>query len=324
MPRLRARARSRPTVRPRDRCGLPERDLATFFAWFAPRSATVTLLFAGRQPIGARHRQGQRHHQLPSATGRIGKPGMGPFSITGQPNAMGGREVGGLANQLAAHMDFAPADVDRVAPLLARAAHGARARACKAVDLFEAIERGEIKALWIMATNPAVGLPRADAVRDALKKLELFVVSEAVLSQRHRRCLRARAAARAAWGEKDGTVTNSERRISRQRPFLPPPGEARPDWWIVARGRAPPGLWRGFRLSVGGRHLPRACGAVGFRERRHARFRHRRPRGDSDEAYDALEPVQWPVRARRPQRRARFFGRRRLLHAGSQGALRRT
>ena len=86
---------------------------------------------------------------------------MGPFSLTGQPNAMGGREVGGLANQLAAHMSFTPARDRSRAPLLARAEHGDAARACKAVQMFEAIERGEIKALWVMATNPAVSLPRA-------------------------------------------------------------------------------------------------------------------------------------------------------------------
>ena len=109
------------------------------------------------------------------ATARIGRPGMGPFSLTGQPNAMGGREVGGLANQLAAHMAFVPDDIDRVrrfwhAPLMATR------EGRKAVDMFAAIERGTIKALWVIATNPAVSLPRADAFRAALQKLELFVI----------------------------------------------------------------------------------------------------------------------------------------------------
>ena len=99
------------------------------------------------------------------ATGRIGKPGMGPFSLTGQPNAMGGREVGGLANQLAAHMGFAPAEIDRVRRFW-NAPRMAKREGLKAVQMFEAIARGEIKALWVMATNPAVSLPRAGAVRD--------------------------------------------------------------------------------------------------------------------------------------------------------------
>ena len=107
------------------------------------------------------------------ATGRIGKPGMGPFSLTGQPNAMGGREVGGLANQLAAHMGFTPEEIDRVGRFW-RAPNMARREGLKAVQMFEAIERGEIKALWVMATNPAVSLPRARAMREALAKLDVF------------------------------------------------------------------------------------------------------------------------------------------------------
>ena len=90
---------------------------------------------------------------------------MGPFSLTGQPNAMGGREVGGLANQLAAHMAFSPAEIDRVSRFW-NAPNMARREGLKAVQMFDAIERGKIKALWVMGTNPAVSLPRARAVRD--------------------------------------------------------------------------------------------------------------------------------------------------------------
>ena len=133
------------------------------------------------------------------ATGRIGKPGASPFSLTGQPNAMGGREVGGLANQLAAHMGFTPPDIDRVRRFW-KAPRIATHEGLKAVQMFEAIARGEIKALWVMGTNPAVSLPDADAARAALKKLELFVISENVLLQRHRQCRRACAAAGAGLG----------------------------------------------------------------------------------------------------------------------------
>ncbi len=135
------------------------------------------------------------------ATGRIGKPGASPFSLTGQPNAMGGREVGGLANQLAAHMGFYAEDIDRVRRFW-KAPRIATHEGLKAVQMFEAIGRGEIKALWVMGTNPAVSLPDADTVRAALKKLELFVVSENVLVQRHRRCRRACAVAGAGVGRK--------------------------------------------------------------------------------------------------------------------------
>src|SRR5205085_4151872 len=145
----------------------------------------------------------------------------------------GGREVGGLANQLAAHMGFTPAEIDRVRRFW-RAPRVATHEGLKAVQMFEAIERGEIKALWVMATNPAVSLPRAGAVREALKTLELFVVSENMLSNDTVAASPHILLPAAAWGEKDGTVTNSERRITRQRAFLPLPGDAQPDWWMVA------------------------------------------------------------------------------------------
>lgn len=101
------------------------------------------------------------------ATGRIGKPGMGPFSVTGQPNAMSGREVGALANQLTAHMDFEPEHRALVqefwqSPLIAAEA------GLKVIDLIAAAAKGDIKALWIMGTNPIVSLPNADAVKQAL------------------------------------------------------------------------------------------------------------------------------------------------------------
>ena len=105
-------------------------------------------------------------------TGRIGRPGMGPFSLTGQPNAMGGREVGGLASTLAAHMDFAPENVARVGRFWA-APQMATKPGLKAVDLFRAIGEGRIRALWVMATNPAVSMPDAGRVREALAAFEL-------------------------------------------------------------------------------------------------------------------------------------------------------
>jgi assimilatory nitrate reductase catalytic subunit len=167
------------------------------------------------------------------ATGRIGIPGAGPFSLTGQPNAMGGREVGGLANQLAAHMGFSPAEIDRVGRFW-RAPRMAQHEGLKAVEMFEAIARGGIKALWITATNPAVSLPRADGMRAALTSLDFLVISDNVRSTDTIGAGPHVLLPAAAWGEKDGTVTNSERRISRQRAFAPPAGEAKPDWWAVS------------------------------------------------------------------------------------------
>ncbi len=201
------------------------------------------------------------------ATGRIGKPGCGPLSLTGQPNAMGGREVGrarqhaGGAHELLSRRRWSACGASgRYAPNMATA------EGFKAVQMFEAIERGEIKALWVMHTNPAVSLPRADAMREAMRKLELFVVSEA-LAETDTTAAGAHVLLPAtAWGEKDGTVTNSERRISRQR-ALPAraPGEAKPDWEhvaLVARAHE----IRRLRPSRRRRHLSRARGALGARQ----------------------------------------------------------
>src|SRR6202163_588455 len=136
-------------------CGVAEADIAHFFNLFYASARTVTAFSQGVNQSAQGTDKVNAIINCHLATGRIGRPGMGPFSLTGQPNAMGGREVGGLANQLAAHMGFAPEEIDRVrrfwnAPRIAtREGH-------KAVAMFEAIERGEIKALWVMATNPAV------------------------------------------------------------------------------------------------------------------------------------------------------------------------
>src|SRR3977135_282404 len=156
-------------------------DVATFFEWFVATARTVTCTSQGVNQSAQGTDKVDAIINCHLATGRIGRPGMGPFSLTGQPNAMGGREVGGLANQLAAHMNFTPPEIDRVRRFW-KAPNIATHEGLKAVQMFEAVARGEIKALWVMATNPAVSLPRASAMREAMKKLELFVISENVAS----------------------------------------------------------------------------------------------------------------------------------------------
>ena len=161
--------------------GLREFDVAAFFEMFAATPSTVTCFSQGVNQSAQGTDKVNAIINCHLATGRIGKPGASPFSLTGQPNAMGGREVGGLANQLAAHMGFSPENVDRVrrfwnAPRMAtRDGH-------KAVQMFDAVARGEIKALWVIGTNPAASLPDADKARAALKNLELLIVSDNVLS----------------------------------------------------------------------------------------------------------------------------------------------
>src|SRR6201993_829497 len=212
--------------------GLTEADVATFFQMFRTTERVVTLYSQGVNQSAQGTDKVNAILNCHLATGRIGKVGASPFSLTGQPNAMGGREVGGLANQLAAHMGFSPPDIDRVRRFW-KAPRIATHEGLKAVQMFEAIARGEVKALWVMGTNPAVSLPDADLVREALKKLELFIVSENVRQNDTVDAGLQVLLPALAWGEKTGIVTNSERRISRQRSFLPAPGEARPDWWIM-------------------------------------------------------------------------------------------
>jgi assimilatory nitrate reductase catalytic subunit len=167
------------------------------------------------------------------ATGQIGRPGAGPFSLTGQPNAMGGREVGGMATLLPGHRDPAnPADRAAIAALWDIAELPARPGKT-AVEMFEAIAAGEIKALWIACTNPAQSLPDQRLVRAALRRAELVVLQEAYGDTDTAGFADVLLPA-ASWAEKDGTVTNSERRITRVRAVVAPPGEARADWAIAA------------------------------------------------------------------------------------------
>jgi assimilatory nitrate reductase catalytic subunit len=235
---------------------------------------------------------------------------MGPFSLTGQPNAMGGREVGGLANQLAAHMGFAPDEIDRVRRFWNAPRMAAR-EGRKAVQMFEAIERGEIKAVWIMATNPAVSLPRAGAMRAALARLELFVVSENVLSNDTVNAGAHVLLPAAAWGEKDGTVTNSERCISRQRAFLPSPGDAKPDWWIVSAVAQRLGFAEAFSYKSEADVFREHAALSGFENDGTRDFDIGGLATISDPDYAALAPTQWPVRADEPAgapSEKRFFG----------------
>jgi assimilatory nitrate reductase catalytic subunit len=234
---------------------------------------------------------------------------MGPLSLTGQPNAMGGREVGGLANQLAAHMNFSAAEIDRVGRFW-NAPRMAQREGKKAVDMFDAIARGKIKALWVMATNPAMSLPKAGAVRDALGKLELLVISENVEANDTVSAGAHVLLPAAAWGEKDGTVTNSERRISRQRAFLPQPGEARPDWWIVSDVARRMGFADGFAYRNAADIFREHAALSAFENAGTRDFDIGALAALSDAEFEAMPPVQWPAPAGAPTPTAddkRFF-----------------
>ncbi len=196
-----------------------------------PRMVTVFSMGANQSVAGTD--KGNAIINLHLAMGRINRPGAGPFSMTGQPNAMGGREVGGLANMLACHLGFS--DEERAdAAAFWQAAHICSGPGLKAVDLFRAVHDGRVKFLWVMATNPAVSMPDAGFVREALARCETVVVSDVIADTDTAQFAHVRLPA-LAWGEKDGTVTNSERRISRQRALFPAPGAAQADWAIIAQ-----------------------------------------------------------------------------------------
>ncbi|HYF44334.1 MAG TPA: molybdopterin-dependent oxidoreductase, partial [Ramlibacter sp.] len=213
-------------------CGLRKEDLLTAARWFATSAATLSLYCQGLNQSSSGTAKNAALINLHLATGQIGKPGAGPFSLTGQPNAMGGREVGGLANLLSAHRDLTnPQHRAEVAALWGVPAVPDNAGK-SAVEMFQAVADGEIKALWIVCTNPAQSMPDQATVRRALQRAELVVVQEAFATTAT--CEWADLLLPATtWGEKTGTVTNSERRISRVRPAVPKPGQARHDWAIA-------------------------------------------------------------------------------------------
>ena len=287
-----------------DATGLAIEDLQTFFklAVNTPRMMTVYSQGVNQSTSGVDKVNSIINCHL--ATGRIGKPGMGPFSITGQPNAMGGREVGGLANQLAAHMDFAKADVDRVRRFW-NTTKVADKPGLKAVDLFDAVADGRLKAIWIMATNPVISMPKADEVKAALEACPFVVVSDVVSTSDTLKLGHVQLPA-TAWGEKTGTVTNSERCISRQRSFLKPPGEARHDWDIisdVARRMGAAGFDYDNEASIFREYATMTAFENGGR-----RDLDLGAYADIDrETFDALTPFYWPAPADAKGVGERFF-----------------
>jgi len=212
-------------------CGVPAADIVTAARWFAA-GPTLSLYCQGLNQSSCDVDKNAALINLHLATNQIGKPGAAPLSLTGQPNAMGGREVGGLANLLSAHRDLDNpehrADVARLWGVDAVPATPGKT----AVELFEALKRGEIKAVWIACTNPAQSLPNQRQVHAALQAAECVVLQEAYADTETVPYADVLLPA-ATWGETDGTMTNSERCISRVQAAVPPPGEARADWAIV-------------------------------------------------------------------------------------------
>ena len=222
-------------------CGLQAEQIVQAARWFAglddvaaggARRPSLSLWCQGLNQSSSGTDNNSTLINLHLATGQIGRPGAGPLSLTGQPNAMGGREVGGLANLLSAHRDLAnPAHRAEVAALWGVPDVPAKVGK-RALEMFQAAADGEIKALWIACTNPAQSLPDQALVRRALERAEFVVLQEAYTSTATAAYADLLLPA-SSWGEKEGTVTNSERCISRVRAAVPPPGAARADWAIA-------------------------------------------------------------------------------------------
>lgn len=213
-------------------CGVPEADILTAATWFAQSSRTLSLYCQGLNQATTGTDKNTSLIALHLATGHIGREGAGPFSLTGQPNAMGGREVGGLSTLLPAHRELNnPVHVAEIAAFWGVKQISATPGA-SAVEMFDQLEQGKIKAVWVACTNPAHSLPNSQKVARALQNAELVVVQDAYLTPATVQYADVLLPA-TTWGEKEGTVTNSERRISRVRPAMPAYGESKNDWQIV-------------------------------------------------------------------------------------------
>jgi assimilatory nitrate reductase catalytic subunit len=238
------------------------------------------------------------------ATGRIGRPGMGPFSVTGQPNAMGGREVGGLANMLACHLEIENPDHRAAVQEFWQAPALPERPGLKAVDLFRAVGEGRIKAIWIIHTNPVVSMPEADVVAAALRRCPFVVVQDITADTDTARLAHVLLPA-TAWAEKEGTVTNSERRISRQRSVLPAPGQARDDWRILADVAGRMGWRDAFAWADAAGVFAEYAALSGVAGGLGSDFDISDHTGIDSEGYRTLAPFCWPANPRKSG--GRFF-----------------
>ncbi|MEQ1635075.1 MAG: molybdopterin-dependent oxidoreductase [Methylococcales bacterium] len=287
-------------------CHLEIAAVRQFYDWFASVDKVMSLYSQGINQSSSGTDKVNAIINCHLATGRIGKPGMGPFSLTGQPNAMGGREVGGLANQLAAHMDFFNADdIDRVARFWGSQSI-ARKPGLAAVDLFDAIYAGKVKAVWIMGTNPVVSMPNADKVKHALQRCEFVVVSDCI-SNTDTTALAHVLLPAQGWSEKDGTVTNSERCISRQRALFTPAGDAQPDWWVITQVAQRMGFAQAFAYESPVDIFREHAALSGFENAGQRDFDISAFATITAHAYEKLQPTQWPVNQNHPEGTKRLF-----------------
>ena len=286
-----------------EHCQLNAEDVQQFYDWFVHTDKVLSLYSQGINQSSSGTDKVNAIINCHLATGKLGKVGSGALSLTGQPNAMGGREVGGMANQLAAHIEFS--DVDKVARFW-NAPHTTKQAGLTAVELFDAIHEGKIKAVWIMGTNPVVSLPNADKVKRALANCEFVVVSDCIANTDTTALAHVLLPAQ-GWSEKDGTVTNSERRISRQRALFKPAGDAQPDWWIITQIARRMGFEAEFNYQSPVDIFREHAALSGFENNGQRDFDISAYAEISATEYDQFQPTQWPVNTAYPQGRARMF-----------------
>ena len=280
-------------------------DLATFYQWFAKTEKAITFYSQGINQSATGTDKCNAIINCHLATAKLGKVGAGPFSITGQPNAMGGREVGGLANMLAAHMDYSQENIATVAEFWGTDSVSQQP-GLKAIDLFDAVADGRIKAIWIMGTNPVVSMPNAKIVKAALENCDTVIVSDCI-SETDTTATANILLPATGWAEKDGTVTNSERRISRQRALIEPLGQARHDWWIICQVAQAMGYQRMFAYGSPRDIFVEHAALSKFKNTGNRLFNIGALSGLSGAEYDQLIPIQWPVTSESPTGTKRLF-----------------
>ena len=299
-------------------CGITPEQLLQATRWFAgvasnstthtpnPAWRTLSLYCQGLNQSSSGTAKNASLINLHLATGQIGKMGAGPFSLTGQPNAMGGREVGGLANLISAHRDMAKPEHRAEVATLWGIDDVPSKPGKTAVEMFEAAADGEIKALWIACTNPAQSMPNQSTVRRALERADFVVVQEAFATAET--CDFADLLLPATtWGEKEGTVTNSERRITRVRAAIPALGQARHDWQIVVDLAARLAHEPGVAPHKDGLHMAYTSPEEIWME--HRESTRGRDLDITGLSYAHLEatPEQWPMREGAAHGQARLY-----------------
>jgi ferredoxin-nitrate reductase len=218
-----------------ERCGIEESALEIAARTWAEAKAVLSLWSMGLNQSSEGTAKVCSLINLHLMTGNVGRPGAGPFSLTGQPNAMGGREAGGLAHILPGYRlvtnpqhrqqveEFWQLPAGRISP----------ARGLSVGEMMLALEQQQMGLLWIAATNPAVSLPDLNRTKAALRQSPFTVYQDAYYPTETAAFAHLLLPA-AQWGEKTGTMTNSERTVTLCSAFRSPPGEARADWEIFA------------------------------------------------------------------------------------------